>query len=302
MATTNLEVYRNFRGSLGSWLPRFWPVFLGGVRVGTKRRVALVLLYAVPVIATVIYSFVVYTKYAAEAAMMPEALGGGSALADLLAQRALKRLAVRNQIAAFNSTIQFFALVTAAWYGAGLFVDDRRVGAHLLYFSRPLTRLDYFLGKFATAFFFSACAVMLPGLVICVVATFASPDWTFLTEEYDVILATLAYSTIWVSFTTIVALCASSLASRKIFAMLGYFAFFFVTFALAGVLQGVQRELSYLAVSPLLSGSRVAAQLFDIGHGVTEIEAWLAWTVLGVVSGVSLVLIAWRLRRLEVVG
>src|SRR5437879_3710070 len=40
-----------------------------------------------------------------------------------------------------------FAILFSVWAGSGLIADDLRTGALLMYLSRPLTRLDYVLGK-----------------------------------------------------------------------------------------------------------------------------------------------------------
>jgi ABC-type transport system involved in multi-copper enzyme maturation permease subunit len=299
-AATHTEVYRRFEGRLRTHPLRFWPVFAAGVRVAKRRRLTLLLLYAVPAMATVIFSFVVYGKYAAEAQMMPGGFSGG-AMVDMFARRAMRQLEVRNQIVLFNTQMQFFALLAAAWFGTGLLADDRRAGAHQLYFARPLTRLDYFLGKFATAAFFTACAVTLPGLVICLVASFASPEWSFLKQEGDVVWRTLVYSLVWVVVTSSVALCASSLAPRKAFALAGFFGFFMVLQPFS-MLLGELESPRYYALSPLNDLQQVGTSIFALELTWPDLPLGLAWGVLAGVTAVSLAIVAWRLRRLEVVG
>src|SRR5262245_64443084 len=98
---------------------------------------------------------------------------------------------VREQIVIFHIAMSLFTLLVIAWFGAGLIADDRRLGAHLLYFARPLSRSGYLVAKFLTLFFFGGIAVVAPGLVICIVATFASPDFGFLREEGSLIPRTL---------------------------------------------------------------------------------------------------------------
>src|SRR6188508_2919932 len=98
--------------------------------------------------------------------------------------------------------MRLFALLAVAWYGAGVLAEDRRLGAHLLYFARPLTRLDYFLGKFLTVAFFGALASLVPGLFICLVAAWSSPKWSFIREESDVLWQTCAYASIWIVVTS----------------------------------------------------------------------------------------------------
>ncbi len=301
-AQTHQEVYRPFRGSLRPHPLRFLPVVAAHLRVESKRKLPLLLVYAVPTIATVIFAWLVYARYAAEASQLPDAAGGGDFVTNLIAERAMKQLEVRNQIARFNAAMQFFALVPAAWFGSGLFAEDRRVGAHLLYFSRPLTRLDYFLGKLLTAMFFTACAVWLPGLVICLVAAFASQDWSFLKEEGDVVLWMTLHSFVWTSVTSLVVLAVSSLAPRKIFALLGFFGCFMALHVFGMLMGEVLERRAFRAISPLLDLLRVGQWAFDLEERFPGMELSLAWGVLAGLSALSLAVIVWRLRRLEVVA
>ncbi|MEW6074411.1 MAG: hypothetical protein AB1726_17685 [Planctomycetota bacterium] len=301
MAITRLEVYRRFTGPRRRHPLRFWPITAANVRAASKRKLPLLLLYAIPAIGTAIFSFFVYAKFAAEARLLPDGAGGGLALVDMLAQRALQRLEVRNNIAEFNSYSQTFALLPAAWFGSALFAADIRAGAHQLYFCRPITRLDYFLGKFLTAAFFTACAVLVPGLVICAVAAFNSPDWYFLLEEWDVIVDTVLYSLVWIVVTSSVALAVSSLAARRSFAIVGFFAVFFIPHAMGRVLRSLE-GYDFFAISPIYDLRQVAIEIFDLGHSWPGIPAATAWSVLAGTVAASLLVVALRLRRLEAVG
>src|SRR5262249_32824987 len=186
-------------------------------------------------------------------------------LTTLLAERAMKNFEARNQIAEFNFQMCWFALLAAIWFGSGLFADDRRLGAHQLYFARPLTRLDYFLGKFLTVAYFSALAVLGPGLVICTVAAFASPNWSFVRDAWGVILDTFAHAALWVTVTSCVTLCVSSLVSRKAFALAGAFGFFMLTSAFAALLGDVV-DRKYHVLSPLADLGTITGKLFKVGY------------------------------------
>ena len=302
MAITNLDNYRRYQGTLRRLPLRFWPITAANVRVASKKKLPLLMLYAIPGIATAIFGFMVYTKFAAEAQLLPETItGGGPSLVEMFAQRALKRLEVRNSIAQFNSWSQFFALLPAAWFGSALFAADFKAGAHQLYFSRPMTRLDYFLGKFLTAVFFTAFAVLVPGLVICIVAIFASPDWSFLTAEWDVILHTVEYSLVWIVVTSSVALCASSLAPQRSFAIVGFFGIFMIPHAMGTALGHIE-EAGFYALSPLYNLRQVGVEIFGLEENFMRIPGTTAFLVLGGMVVVSLLIVALRLRRLEVVA
>ena len=302
MATTDLEVYRRFQGELRPHPLRFWPILVAGLRVAFKRRLPLLLLYVVPFIATVVFSFFVYAKFAVEEEVLPGMFEGGVGMAEILARRATEILEVKNQIVLFNAQMGLFALLAVAWYGAGLFCEDRRAGAHQLYFARPLTRLDYFLGKFLTVAFFGALAMWVPALVICTVASLSSPDWSFLKEQWDVPLRATANSLVWITIVSSLALCASSLASRKSFALVGIFTVFVLSSAFGEVLSEIQGT-SFRVFGMGQNMESIADSIFsgwDEAGG--PVAPATAWKVMGGFTALCLAVVTLRLRKLEVVA
>ena len=204
MATTNTELYQRFGGQLRVGFWRFAPLTLAGIRTTAKKKIPLILLFAPPLIGTVVFSFLVYARYAPEA-IVPE-LGANQNMAEQISNRLAENLGVKRQIVEFTRVLRVFTILAIAWFGSGLFAEDRQCGAHQLYFARPITRLDYFLGKFFTAAFYGAGTVLIPGMAICLVAVLSSPNWSFLTDEWDVILKTALYAICWISVVTLVVL------------------------------------------------------------------------------------------------
>ena len=297
-ARTHTEPYRPFRGQLRPGRLRFWPLFASGVRTATKRKIPLLLLYGPVAIGTVVFAFIVYGKYAAQD--MPS-VGGLQGMAALFAQRAMLHVQVKDQIAEFAYVMRFFTLLAVAWYGSGLLAEDRRVGAHQLYFARPLTRLDYLLGKFLTVAFFGALAMLVPGLVICLVAAWSSPEWSFFEAEGDVIWRTFAYSGLWIGWTSCLVLTVSSLVRRRTFALVGIFGVYAVNLGVSGVL-GLADERFW--------AWNLEAVMRRMRNWIFEVDDWryLGFSVpdslltLGLTGAVCLGILALRLRRLEVVA
>lgn len=297
-ATANQEVYRPFAGTIAARPLRFWPLVTSGIKSATKKKIPLLLLYAVPTIATVVLSFLVYARFAALANELPQTLGGGIGLVDVFARRAMARLEVRNMIIEFVIVMQVFALLSVSWFGSGLLVDDRRAGAHQLYFARPLTRSDYLLGKFLVAAFFSLLVIFLPGLVMCLVASLASERWQFVREQGAIFWQLAAFSALWTLVMVSVVLCASSLAPRKSLALAAVFALFMFSDAIGQILAHFQG--TYFRVVGLFTDLRIAADWIFTGDATDETGAALA--VLGGLVLLNFSVIAWRVRRLEVVA
>lgn len=300
-ASTHTDVYRRFRGTLREHPLPWWPLARAIARTAAKRRLPLIVLFAPPAIGTVIFSFVVYTRFSLEAGVTPAAIGGGNPGVALIAGMAETLIEVKEQILIFHFWMSMFTLLIFAWYGAGAIAEDRRLGAHLLYFSRPVTRLDYLLGKFLAVAFYGALAVVVPPLVICLVAAFASPDWSFLKEESSLIPRSIGYSLGWTAAWVSVALAVSSLASRKSFALVACFACFAVPLAVGGVLAALTEDPCWLLLSLQGALQVIASWIFDshlgppcdVALAVSSVASWvaIAWTVLVL-----------RVRRMEAVG
>jgi len=270
--------------------------------VALKRKLPLLLLYIVPAIATCVVSFLVYLKFAAEEAVIPEAFGGQMGFAaQMIARQATTHLEARMQIITFHANMNMFSLLCVAWYGSGLFCDDRRSGAFQLYFSRPLSRMNYFLGKALCVGFFGMLVSFGPAVVIFIVASLASPEWAFFKQEWDILLRALAFSVTWLALVCGLTLFASSMASRKSFALLGVFCFMGFSVAVAQVLGPFVDSRLY-ATSILFDMQAIAHQIFEReGSWRMVQEPWLAWTVIWSFTGLFFSGAALRLARLRIV-
>lgn len=305
MAETHLEVYRPFLGKLSDDPLRFWPLTTTGLRTALKQRKALLILYLPALIVTVILCFIVYAKFTLEG------MAKDVPREDMDFQKQLLESVIRTQaeqlfgvvslILEFSKGMGGFALLAVTWFASGLFCEDKKAGAHQLYFARPITRLDYFLGKFLIASFFALCAMLVPLLSVCIAAAFCSPEWSFLKEEWDVFLRVIGFSCLWTVVVSSLVLMASALASRKSFALLGVFGFVMMSVPVAGTLgQFVDKRLLSLAL--LIDLDALARQFFGRTEGYGEVSLPGAW-----VAVCSLLTICWgviwlRLRRLEVVA
>lgn len=299
-AATHTEIYRRFEGRLRRHPLRFVTITTSGIRLAFKRKLPLLLLYAPIGIAAIVCSFLVHLKFAAESGNVP-GIGGEQAAA--LAAVTGRLLEVSQLIVDFvtHAMVRVMALLAIAWYGAGLIAEDRRLGAHLLYFSRPITRLDYLLGKFFAAAFFGACGVLVPGMAICGVAAFSSPHWSFLTRQTDVILATLGFGTLWIVVVTAIVLCISSLVERKTLALAGVIGLVFLVEAVSNLLAVLTDDPRFRLLSLFRNFERIADWMFHRPeHLAWDVSS--SFAVVGAVTAVALAVLARRLRRMEVVA
>ena len=103
---------------------------------------------------------------------------------------------------------------------------DIRSKAFLLYFSRPIGKLDYLVGKFFIPATFIMLVSTLPAMALYVFGILMSPDLTVFWSTWDVPLRILAGTVVLVVPTVSLALMLSSLTQETRFASFGWFAFF----------------------------------------------------------------------------
>ena len=105
-----------------------------------------------------------------------------------------------------------------------LIARDLRSRAYLLYFSRPIDRLSYVLGKSAIVWVYVALATTLPALALYVVGVSLSPELSIVFDTWDLPIRILASSICLIIPTTLLALCFSSLTTESRYAAFAWFA------------------------------------------------------------------------------
>lgn len=297
-ATTHTEVYRPFRGKLSAGPFGFLAIASSGIRAAMRKKVPLLCLFAPPTIGTIALSFAIYLRYSA---LEPAAenLGMRGRLAMSMADQLL---AVRELVVQFNTEIWPFALLVIAWFGSGLLAEDRRVGAHQLYFARPLGRWGYLGAKFLVAAFFGSLALLAPVLILCLVAAFSSPDWVFLKEDWPDIVHSIEFAALIIGVLSLMALAFSSVSSRRIFAMAAMFGFVMLSTGFAAALRDIYDDERYLLLCLPGQLDPVREWLFDRGAQGEHPDLPLAAIGIGLTASLSMLVLWWRSRKLEVVA
>jgi hypothetical protein len=105
-----------------------------------------------------------------------------------------------------------------------LISQDLRTRAYLIYFARPITRLEYVLGKVGVVSFFLLTISALPALLLYVAAVMLSPSVEVVLTTWDLPLRILVGSACMIIPTTLVALAFSSLTLESRYAGFAWFA------------------------------------------------------------------------------
>jgi ABC-2 type transport system permease protein len=126
--------------------------------------------------------------------------------------------------------------------GPNLISRDLRFNALPLYFSRPLRRVDYFLGKLGVIGFFLAATVIVPAAVAYLLGVAFSLDAGVIRDTHHLLWGGIVYGlAITVSAGTMM-LALSSLSRRSIYVGLTWAGFCFLTLLLSSILIGIRIE------------------------------------------------------------
>jgi ABC-2 type transport system permease protein len=135
-----------------------------------------------------------------------------------------------------------FSMIVVLLVGPSLIRQDLRFNALPLYFSRPLRRGDYFVGKLGVIAWFLGMVIILPSLIAYVLGLLFSLDVTIVSDTFPLLLACLAYGAVVVLSAGTLVLALSSLSRNSRYIALFWVALWFVSSIVGTILTGVDSE------------------------------------------------------------
>ena len=112
----------------------------------------------------------------------------------------------------------FFVALVAIFGGSGLIATDLKNNTLSLYLSKPISWIDYLIGKFAVIGILLGCLTLVPGLLLFLEHSLLAGT-SFLKENYWIPFAIIAYSVIITLSTSLLMLLFSSLTSNPRYAI-----------------------------------------------------------------------------------
>jgi ABC-type transport system involved in multi-copper enzyme maturation permease subunit len=152
-----------------------------------------------------------------------------------------------------------------------LISQDVRSRAFLLYFSRPLPRWQYALGKLATVWFYLIMISAAPALVLYVLGVLLSPSANVIYDTWDLPLRIIAASAVLMIPTASLALCMSSMTQESRYAGFGWFAIWVLGAFTYVVMTGIEMErMNSDAPEVLEKWSTVS-----LYHSLGQVQRWV---------------------------
>jgi ABC-2 type transport system permease protein len=143
----------------------------------------------------------------------------------------------------------FFIMLLVVMVGPNLISRDLRFNAFPLYFSRPLTRLDYFLGKLGVVAVLVAAVAIVPALAAYVLGICFSLDLSVIRDTWRLPLASGLYGLVVVVSAGVLMLALSSLSRRSLYVGIAWVGLWLISSTVASVLGGIQQGTLFFTIT-----------------------------------------------------
>ncbi len=175
----------------------------------------------------------------------------------------------------FRRSQLFLLIPIVAVIAPPMISQDFRSRAFLLYFSRPLTKVQYVAGKAAAISLYLLFVTMFPALLLYFVGVLLSPDISVLYATWDLPLRVILASLVIVIPCTALSLMLSSLTTESRYASFAWFAVWIFGHLTYVVIRGVASPGDSSMVQSLSlyeTFNDLSSWLLDPKLGVTQVE------------------------------
>jgi len=163
----------------------------------------------------------------------------------------------------FTSEFLLFMIVIIMLFcGAGLISDDLKYNSLQLYFSRPITKKDYFIGKSAVIVFFLSILTLIPGIIFIVMKLIFSGSFKFLASYPWLPFSVIGYSVFLTCFFAFYTLFLSSLNKNRRYVSILIFGLYFFSDVLFGIFFSIFGKQYFALLSIKANLQQVGACLF----------------------------------------
>jgi ABC-2 type transport system permease protein len=200
----------------------------------------------------------------------------------------------------FMNVQAVFSVLLAALAGPGLIAPDLSNNALPLYFSRPLTRVDYVAARMVALVGLLSLVTWLPGVLLFWMQA-GMAGWKWFTQNWNLGAGVFFGFVAWILVVSLVALACSAYVKWRIVAGGLVLGFFFVLAGIAQMLNAVLRVDWGALLNP-------SSSMFIIWSAMMGVEpppgpgVWECVLMLGVLTGLLGLILERKLRPVEVIS
>ena len=201
-------------------------------------------------------------------------------------------------------------LFLLGYIAPGLISRDLRSRAYLLYFSRPIGRLEYIVGKMATVASYIIMVSTLPAIGLFVFCLMLSPDISVIYSTWDIIFKIFAASAVLVIPLSALALMLSALTHESRFATFAWFAIWALghgAWMVVVLIKSIQLGQPPGALDVMQSNMVVNWSALSLYNNLGQVQSWIfgfetldqIWPAVLVLVGLTLLSLFILFRRVS---
>jgi ABC-2 type transport system permease protein len=193
-----------------------------------------------------------------------------------------------------------FVFFVTIYVGAGLIANDRRANALQIYLSKPLTRVEYVVGKLTILLVFLIGVTWLPAMLLLLLQIMFAGSLTFIRSNLFLFPAITVFAAIQVFTAAFAMLALSSLSRSSRFVGIMYAGLIFFTAAMYQALRAMVGTSAFVWLSPTDCLDMIANAIFRTPSGYA-VPVWVAFaSIFGLVAA-SILILERRVRGVEIV-
>ena len=273
--------YRHWEGTLNpSHYTRWWVIAKAELKLLAQRKIVRLIVAIPPVIYILAHAVIIYIVNQFPGSVLPINI-------DVVF--------FKNFL--FNASL-FIALI-AVFGGSGLIATDLKNNTLSLYLSKPISWIDYLIGKFAVMGILLSCLTLIPGLLLFLEHVLLT-DTPFLKENYWMPFSIIAYSIIIILVSSLLMLVFSSLTSNSRYAIIGFCAVWFGTPVIYEILKVITRTSKVALVSIWANYDILGTALFAVSRNYAVHWVWALLTQIALIA-LCIFVLHRRIRAVEIV-
>lgn len=246
--------YTHWEGELLQKKLPWWPITRFGIKSTFKKKF-FKLLFFVSLIPAVIYLVGIYIS---------ERLDDFSFMIQGAEQLRVFQINPGYFKSYFTSGFLIFMMIMILVVcGAGLISDDFKYNSLQLYFSRPLKKSQYFLGKASIIFFFLFLLTLVPGLLFLIFKLIFSGSFSLLSSYPWLPFSVIGYSVLVTVFFSFYTLFLSSFSKNRRYVAVLIFAVYFFSDIIFRIFHGIFKNQHFALLSLRANLQQIGAFIFN---------------------------------------
>ena len=279
--------YRHWNGTFQhNKYKRWWVIAKAELKLLAQRKIIRLIVAVPPVIYILVHAILIYMFNYFDNVSFPF---------DEIGEGFFQKFIFRTH--PFPSV--FLIALVVVFGGSGLISNDLKYNALSLYLSKPISWIDYLIGKFVALGALLASMTLVPALLLFLQHVLLS-DTPFLEENYWLILSIIIYSLVVTTITSLLMLTFSALTKNLRFATIGFCAVWFGLPIIHLILKEVMKTSTVAIVSVWANLELLGEVLFGLD---TSYSLHISWTILllTALTTFCILVLRHRIRAVEIV-